>query len=101
MLKILIPMDGSPGSERAARHAIDVARLAGPCQIHAINVQPDLKFESNAGIRSASEMEPFQLDRAEEATRAGRNLLSNCGIKHDWRFLLGDAAQMIVAYAAA
>ena len=42
MLKVLVPVDGSPNALRAVRHAMSAYRRDHALELHLLNVQPRL-----------------------------------------------------------
>ena len=99
MSRILIPLDGSPASDRAVKHAVSKAEGRADAEIHLLHVQPALPpLDATAtprfptGPRAASE----DTDRVfGTASRA----LEQAGIRYVVDNVHGDAAQEIAFYA--
>jgi nucleotide-binding universal stress UspA family protein len=106
-MKILVPYDGSPPSERAVEYALRIATAVGKptVVVHLLNVQD----------ADASVIEYFRHDAAEVAARlvagrreAGAKLLEapartveGSGVRVERTVLLGDPAGIIGSYADA
>jgi len=104
-MKILVPYDGSPSSERAVEYSLRIATAVGKptVDVHLLNVQ----------AADASVVDAFRRDAAEVAAQlvrsrrdVGANLLERpakaveeAGVKSVERtVLLGDPAESIGAY---
>jgi len=104
-MKILVPYDGSPPSERAVEYALRIAGAVGKTTVdlHLLNVQ-----EADAGV-----IDYFRRDAADVAARlvaerrdAGAKLLDaparaveGSGVRVERTVLLGDPATVIGSYA--
>lgn len=51
MRKILVPIDGSPSSERAVRHVIDVAKNEDQTEVHLLNVGAGVQHALSTRLR--------------------------------------------------
>ncbi len=104
-MKILVPYDGSPPSERAVEYALRIATAVGKptVDLHLLNVQ-----EADAGV-----LEYFRRDAADVAARlvatrrdggakvleAPARTVEGAGIRVERTVLLGEPATVIGAYA--
>jgi nucleotide-binding universal stress UspA family protein len=99
MQKLLVPIDGSPGSERAVRHALKLAGMACPLDIHLLHVQlPVSGWEVKRFLRDA-EIEAIQSALTEEATQSARSILDTANLHYTLHSAVGEVAQTIAAYA--
>jgi nucleotide-binding universal stress UspA family protein len=106
-MKILVPYDGSPPSQRAVEYSLRIATAVGKptVDVHLLNVQ-----EADAGV-----LEYFRRDAADVAAQlvatrrdAGAKLLEtparvvgDSGVRVERTVLLGDPATVIGSYANA
>jgi nucleotide-binding universal stress UspA family protein len=103
-MKILVPYDGSPPSQRAVEYSLRIATAVGKptVAVHLLNVQ-----EANAAV-----LDYFRRDAADVAARlvterrdAGAKLLAapaqtveGAGVRVERVVLLGDPAEVIGSY---
>jgi len=94
--KVLVPMDGSPGSLRALEFA---ARRQGSSEDHCLlvlNVQPPMppsRFVSRGSIRD------HQLRMSEEALEPARKLCKRLGVEFQCYSRIGEPGQVITSFA--
>jgi nucleotide-binding universal stress UspA family protein len=97
MNAILVPVDGSPGSLRAARHAARVARRARAV-VHLLNVEPPLDDYGMVGAYlSRQQHNRAMRERATAVLRRVRRMLG--GGRCETHAAIGDVAPTIVATA--
>jgi YjbE family integral membrane protein len=94
MLKVLIPVDGSPNALRAVRHAIAEYQRHHELELHLLNVQPRLSRDI-ARFVSRPDREGWQHDRADVASASARALLVQAGLPHQVHWAVGDRAAEI------
>jgi nucleotide-binding universal stress UspA family protein len=103
-MKIMVPYDGSPPSQRAVEYSLRIATAVGKptVDVHLLNVQ-----EADANV-----LDYFRRDAAESAARlvatrrdAGSKLLAGAaktvesgGVRAELTVLLGDPASVIASY---
>jgi nucleotide-binding universal stress UspA family protein len=98
MYRVLVPVDGSETAERAARHAAEIARRLGDCEIRLLNVQDPVEEMQTHGLaREAIAAHREQLAR--EAGAGARAVLEKSGVRFSFEWRYGDAAQAIVQTA--
>ncbi len=98
MLKVLVPVDGSPNSEFALRHVVRQFMNNTAMEIHLLNVQPSLssyitRFLSRRSVRD------FHADQAEKALRPARQLLDGFGVPYATHVEIGPRAERITELA--
>lgn len=96
---ILLPVDGSEGSARAARH---VAKLAGIVQglgVHVINVQPLGDDWMVRRILKPEELAKLEEGWGESAIAPARAILGEAGVACIEHIEQGDVARTIVHLA--
>ena len=96
--RILLPIDGSPCSDRAVEYVIQTVKNTGEASVDLIHVQPKLRMR---GIDPDAVPGPVgRLERAQEerATESARDLLDKAGVRYACRYEMGDPAETIVRY---
>jgi nucleotide-binding universal stress UspA family protein len=98
MRKILLPIDGSEPSLRAARYLIDrAADLKQPPEVVLLNVQPvSRRGDTAADGRSAEE---WAREEGRKALAGARRLLEEAGIRHRHHVEIGEPVELINHYA--
>lgn len=97
--KILLPVDGSEGSLRAARHVVDLAVHIKDLEVHLVNVQPTGDDWMVRRMIKADELEKLEGGWAETALAPARDILQAAGIATVSHTLQGDVAPTIVGAA--
>jgi nucleotide-binding universal stress UspA family protein len=98
-MKILLPVDGSAHSERAAQHVVAMLQGCGNHEIHLINVQAPIDAVEVRSHMTAAEIEAMQETRGGDALAPARAVLDRAGLAHTPAVLLGPVAETIVRYA--
>lgn len=99
-MKILLPVDGSGQSDRAAQQVIALLKNCGKHEVHVINVQPPIDAPEVRSHMTAGEIEAMQETRGGDALASARALFEQAGIPCTPAVLLGPVAESIVKYAA-
>jgi nucleotide-binding universal stress UspA family protein len=99
-MKILLPVDGSGQSDRAAQQVIALLKNCGKHEVHVINVQPPIDAPEVRSHMTAGEIEAMQETRGGDALASARTLFEQAGIACTPAVLLGPVAESIVKYAA-
>jgi len=97
MRRILVPVDGSPGSDRAVRHVIDRVRNEGAAEVHLLYV--DAANPARGAPALPEPVGPLQRDRQERMTQSGRRLLDEAGVPYECHFEMGEPSETIVRHA--
>jgi len=100
-MKILLAVDGSGHSDRAAQHVIALLQGCGGHELHVVNVQAPIDAPEVRSHMTAGEIEAMQETRGGDALVSARALLDAAGIAHVPAVLLGPVAESIVRYATA
>lgn len=98
-MKILLPVDGSPQSDRAARHVVTLLRGGGEHRVLLINVQPQIDAPEVRGHMPAGEIEAMQETRGGDALVSARTLLDQAGAAYTPTVLIGPIAETIAQFA--
>ncbi len=94
MLRVLIPVDGSPNSENAVRHAINEYRKTSDIEIHLLNVQPPFSRHIAAFV-AKRDRDAYHREQAEKALQPARQILERFRIPYQTHMVLGERAQAI------
>ena len=94
MLKVLVPVDGSPNALRAVRNAIVEYQRHHELELHLLNVQPHLSRHIGRFV-SRQDREGWHHDRAEAAMASARTELQQAGVPHETHWVVGDRAAEI------
>jgi nucleotide-binding universal stress UspA family protein len=95
---LLLPVDGSPSSARAAQHAAVLAK-ALHCTVLLLNVQPEIQDWQTHGIgRQAAADHHAALAKA--ATAEAARVLAEAGVSVESIVEQGDPAEVIARVAA-
>jgi nucleotide-binding universal stress UspA family protein len=95
---ILVPVDGSPGAERAVRFVIGLYPRLAPLRVRLLGVQlPDaLVHEAMPDDASAHAAAPVNVD---DALRVAQSLLTAAGVPHVAESRTGHVPQAIAQHA--
>ncbi|MDP1651710.1 MAG: universal stress protein [Rhodocyclaceae bacterium] len=99
-MKILLPVDGSPHSDRATQHVIAMLQGCGGHQVLLINVQAPIDAPEIRSHMPAGEIEAMQETRGGDALVSARALLDKAGIANTPTVLIGPIAETIAQFAA-
>jgi nucleotide-binding universal stress UspA family protein len=99
MLKVLVPIDGSPTSERAVRHVISLMKGLEPMDVHLINVQDTADAPELKRFMKPAEIKRLQMQHGEAALANAKKLLERAGVSYREHVLIGDAAEQIARFA--
>ena len=98
MLKVLVPVDGSPNSQYAVRHIINGFRKNPAMEVHLLNVQAPFSRHI-AQFASRKNRDSFHRDEAEKALRPVRRVLDSAGVPHTVHIEVGRKAEVIAKTA--
>lgn len=98
MLKVLVPVDGSPNSQHAVRHIIGEFSRRPAMEVHLLNVQAPFSRHI-AQFASRRNRDSFHRDEAEKALRPVRNMLDAAGVPYTTHMKVGRKAEVITETA--
>ena len=98
MMKILLPVDGSSNSLKAARHVVNRFLESGAMEVHLLHVRQPFS-QHVARFSSARSRAAYHREAAERALATARELLSRFGVPHAEHVELGDRAETITRVA--
>jgi hypothetical protein len=91
MLKILIPVDGSESSRRAAKHVVDLAHGLEPVDIHILNVQPPIMSGQVRMFVGQDVIEQYHKEESALALKPVRELLDHAGVTYTAHSAVGHS----------
>ncbi|MEW5891615.1 MAG: universal stress protein [Pseudomonadota bacterium] len=97
---ILLPVDGSEGSARAARHVANIAKLVPELTVHLVNVQPRGDDWMTRRAFKPEELARMEQEWAEAALEPARAILQAAGIKVSEHMVQGEPAPSIARLAS-
>ena len=98
MLKVLVPVDGSPNSLHAVRRVINEFSKNRTMEVHLLNVQAPFSRHI-AQFASRKSRDSFHHDEAEKALRPVRLVLERFGVPHTVHIEVGKKAEVIAETA--
>ena len=99
MKSVLLPVDGSKASLRAAEHLIDIRTPGKPLELHLLNVQPALPVNVKSFV-SADLVKRYHHDESAKALAVVRRRLDKARVLYQVHMGVGDPATTIVRFAA-
>jgi len=97
--KILLPVDGSEGSSRAARHVAGLAAMVPGLEVHLVSVQPPGNDWVVRRMLKAEEIAGMEREWAEAALGPAREILRAAGVACKEHMVQGEVAQTIARLA--
>jgi nucleotide-binding universal stress UspA family protein len=95
---VLLPTDDSPSARRAAQHLIDVVREGRVIEVHLLNVQLPVRG-SAATLIAKADLDDYHREEGMKALAATKAMLEAAGITPKLHVGVGDAGEVIVAFA--
>ena len=99
MASILLPIDGSQSSERAARHLIHLIKTYTPLTVRLLNVQPPVKAGEISPVVTTGTVEAVRREEGTQCGAAVRALLDEAGIPYTFDVELGPVPETIAHYS--
>ncbi len=97
--RILLPVDGSEGSSRAARHVAGIAGMVPGLEVWVVNVQPPGDDWMTRRSFKAEELARMEQEWGEAALAPAREILQAAGVRPSERVVQGDVARTIARLA--
>ena len=99
MKKILVPVDGSPSSQRAVAHAIALLKSGSTSAIELLNVQPPILSGNVRQFVSREMVDGYHRSQSEAALGPALDLLNESRVRCNADMVVGHIAQTIVEQA--
>lgn len=99
MASILLPVDGSEGSQRAARHLVHLIRTYTPLTVRILNVQPAIKSGEISLMVTSEAIEQGHWEDGVSCGASVRAILDEAGVAYTYDVELGPVAETIARYA--
>ena len=100
MKKVLLPVDGSANSLRAARHVVNAFMTDSAIEVHVLHVRTPFS-QHIARFVSPGTRQSYHRDEANKALAPVRELLKRHGVPFSEHVELGEKAQCITRLAEA
>ena len=97
-LHVLVPTDGSDPARRAILHVLDLAARGLSLEVHLLNVRPAVRGVA-ASIVSHCDLEDYHREEGMKALAESLRLVEQAGLKPHAHVCVGDAGEMILAFA--
>ena len=97
-MKILLAVDGSAVSTRAARQAVKLAQKIPDASVTLFNADPPL-MQAAAGKLGLEATQRYHAGNSQYASRAARSVLKRGRVPFDERMVVGDPAKRIAREA--
>ncbi len=99
MRKALVPVDGSPNSDRAVRHVVALAGICTSMDIVLLNVQPEIEDWQVRRFLKKEEVEAMEESKGGDALQSARAVLDAAGVRYTPQVLIGPIAETIAKTA--
>jgi nucleotide-binding universal stress UspA family protein len=101
MRRILVPVDGSPASQRAINYMMEKGaqyRNAVEFEVHLLNVQHPLPGDVTMFV-DHDEIKGYHHDEGIKCLQPARDALDRAGVPYVYHIAIGDPAEIIAHYA--
>ena len=98
-MKILVPVDGSDGANRAIDHAIRQAINQTGMDIHVLNVQIPILSGHVKMFISEQQLNDYYRDEGYAALKSAQERLKQANVAHTHHISVGRVAETIAQYA--
>lgn len=99
MRKALVPVDGSPNSDRAVSHVVMLAEINPALEVVLLNVQPEIDDWQVRRFLKKEEVEAMEESRGGDALQSARALLDAARVNYVPQVLIGPVAETIARIA--
>ena len=99
MLKIVLAIDGSPHSDRAAAHVIKLHAAHAQIKLALLNVQIPVESGHARMFISKSDLENYYQEEGQQALDSARKLLDQAEIPYTEHIAVGHVAETIANFS--
>ncbi len=99
MRKALVPVDGSPNSDRAVSHVVLLAKINPALEVVLLNVQPEIGDWQVRRFLKKEEVEAMEESRGGDALQSARALLDAAKVNYVPQVVIGPVAETIARIA--
>lgn len=99
MLKILVPIDGSPHADLAVGEVLDLAKSGTALDVHLLNVQIPIDSGHARMFVSHDDLQAYHREEGLAALTKARRMLDEAGVPYRHHIAVGHVADTIVRYA--
>lgn len=99
MIKILVPVDGSPFSDRSLDYLIELSKTQGPLDIHLLSVQIPIDSGHARQFATEQEIDAYHRDEGMQVLKPYMQRLDADGIAYSYHVLVGHVAPTIGRFA--
>ncbi len=96
--RILMAVDGSQSSLRAVKSVIDMARKAGPFELHLLSVSPEMSEES-VDVLGREEVDASLAAEAKAVLAHAQRLLNEAGLAYSSHIETGRPSHVIATFS--
>lgn len=101
MRKALVPVDGSPNSDRAVQHVVALAEIGPDIDVVLLNVQPEIDDWQVRRFLKKEEVEAMEESKGGDALQSARALFDAAKVHYTPQVLIGPVAETIAKTALA
>ena len=98
MKAILVPVDGSENSDRAAQHAIDLVSAGLSAELHLLNVQPNFGGAISTFV-SRGDIDGYRRDEGNKALASAVALARKASVEARVHIGVGRQGEVVQDYA--
>lgn len=98
MKAILVAVDGSDCSDRAARHALDLMAAGSAAELHLLNVQPNLRGAVSAFV-SKEQIDAHHREEGEKALASAVALAAKASVPVKTHIGVGRQGEIVADFA--
>ena len=98
-MKVLVPVDGSPSSDRAVAHALAMVRHLPTTELRLINVQEPVDTQRLHDLTRLETMERVLREKGVHETASARDAVTQARVYTECPIEIGEIAPTIARYA--
>jgi len=95
---VLVAVDGSPYSDRATQHALDLVGSGAVTELHLLNVQPSLGGAVSSFV-AREQIESYHREEGEKALASAVAIAAKAGVPAKTHIGVGRQGEIVADYA--